>query len=147
MLVKIGKANFPIHSLYLSELMVPHTLRKIVNKTISLIKKHKIKFDAIAFRGLSGSLAASAISIQLNKPLIAIRKNSSHGDKVEGYVLADTYIIIDDFIDSGKTIKSILRDIDGMCVGIVLYGQSDTKSLHTYLPKHEQHIPFYVVKN
>jgi len=140
----VKSCKLKIHSLYLSRLMTPKTLRQTTNKIISTIKKNKIEFDAIAFRGLSGSLVAPIISLDIEKPLIVVRKDASHGDKIEGYVSADKYIIIDDFIDSGKTIRSILKSIDAMCVGIILYDHEVNEPLSNFLPKYYD-VPFYVI--
>jgi len=110
----------------------PFMYQRLVNRTakrISRLKK-EIKFDAIAFRGASGAALAYPLSAQLRIPIICIRKNaSSHGQSVEGPNNdVRRYIIIDDFIDNGKTMRAILQSIDTMsknkkveCVGIVLY--------------------------
>ncbi len=95
---------------------------KLINKTIkkiTLIKK-KNNFDAIAFSGSSGAAIAYPISYLLKLPLIHVRKDKSHygNSKVEGCINSNKYIIIDDFISSGATIKRIIKTIDFELNGI-----------------------------
>lgn len=111
---------------------------KITDKMITL--QVEVPFQAIAFRGASGAAMAYPISAQLNIPLIYVRKprELSHGLSIEGTNKNITkYIIVDDFIETGKTIKEIIKAIDKAkncypelhcpikCVGIVLYGESN----------------------
>lgn len=88
-----------------------------------------LKFDAIAFQGVSGALVAPVIGFILRKPLIAVRKGEkSHTTrKVEfGIATPKTYVIVDDFISTGETIKQIVLNIaayypESKCVGIGLW--------------------------
>jgi adenine/guanine phosphoribosyltransferase-like PRPP-binding protein len=74
-----------------------------------------IKFDMIVCRGVSGMLFASPLAYSLNKPLVVIRKLSGvkqHSDRYyEGFVGASSYIIVDDLIDSGKTVLLIRKTV------------------------------------
>jgi adenine/guanine phosphoribosyltransferase-like PRPP-binding protein len=91
--------------------------------------RRKVSFDAIAFTGSSGAALAYPISYLLGVPLICIRKSikdNHSGLKLEGAVSAGTYIIVDDFIESGRTINKIKKAINAenkkaKCVGIYLY--------------------------
>lgn len=91
--------------------------------------RRKVKFDAIAFTGSSGAALAYPLSYILGLPLICVRKSpkdSHFGLRLEGYVSASRYIIVDDFIESGRTINKIQRAIKSKneaasCVGIYLY--------------------------
>jgi hypothetical protein len=72
-------------------------------------------FDAIAFTGTSGSAFAYPLSFLLGMPLICVRKsaeNNHYYGKVEGYLDAKSYIIVDDFISGGTTIREIIKDIN-----------------------------------
>jgi hypoxanthine phosphoribosyltransferase len=73
------------------------------------IRAQKLKFDAIAFTGLSGALIAPLVADKLKKPIIAVRKEkTTHSDCfVEGCFSGKKYIIVDDQISTGATIKSI----------------------------------------
>ena len=119
---------------YNANLFRPAVLRKVTQNTIDAIRELKktLKFDAIAFRGSSGAALAFAVSSELGIHLIHVRKDSGHSPHpVEGCYSAKRYIILDDFIDTGKTISEIVSKIDihyfyegraaPKLVGIVLY--------------------------
>jgi hypothetical protein len=111
--------------------------------TKHLIDKNDLKFDAIAVRGISGMIIGAPLAANLGKPLIVVRKPSekSHGEPVEVPTLLPgkfRYIIIDDMIASGETVRSIVVSIklfflqmvhtnctdhyySGTCVAIILY--------------------------
>lgn len=116
--------------------------------------KRKIPFDAIAFSGTSGSAMAFPISYSLKIPLICVRKggkknnshfsDSFHGNIpcVEGFLEANKYIIIDDFIESGNTIKRIKKEVNKFYkywmkiypkhVATILYGKTDIEIRKEY---------------
>jgi adenine/guanine phosphoribosyltransferase-like PRPP-binding protein len=103
---------------------------KLINQMAKMLAP--IWFDAIAFRGMSGALIAPSVAAILDKPLIMVRKstNNTHSwRKVEGFMPSigmHQYVIIDDFIASGNTIKDIIRDIRNEntnleCLGVATY--------------------------
>jgi len=104
---------------------------KVVDRAARALKAFSKKnpFDAIAFTGNSGAAMAYPLSYKLKVPLICIRKrpSDSHSSlKLEGCVSAKRYVIVDDFIESGSTMKKIQRVIkqeleDAKLVGIFLY--------------------------
>ena len=78
--------------------------------------RKKLMFDAIAFSGSSGAAIAFHLSIEHNIPIIYIRKQDekSHGLRVEANTQRlpiKKYLIVDDFICSGSTIKHIYSTI------------------------------------
>lgn len=107
------------------------TICKAVRRLKHLIK-FGLKFDAIAFTGLSGSLIAPSIADRLNVGLIAIRKtrDKTHSQwKVESTSDISSYIIIDDLVCGGKTIRGIIKKINNtpykaICNGLYLYAHS-----------------------
>ena len=103
-------------------------LKELSNKIKLAVKALKrFEYDALAFRGMSGALIAAAVALRVKKPLIMVRKpnDTSHSSKrVEGYTGAKTYIIIDDFVCTGKTANAIMRDIKkfspkAKCLGVL----------------------------
>lgn len=99
-----------LHSLYSKKYLkiVPAAVKKLR----AFKKKHN--FEAIAFTGSSGAGLAYPLSYLLKVPLIHVRKKNSspnYRKVIEGTVSADSYIIVDDFISSGQTVKRILREI------------------------------------
>lgn len=127
------------HNYYSTDVYTPANLRTRVKTAARVMRRFhkKTPFDAIAFRGSSGAALAFPLSVELEMPVIYVRKDSeytdSHGKKVEG---PDTdvarYVIVDDLIATGKTVHAIIDVIraisDGapspQCVGIFLYSTS-----------------------
>lgn len=96
--------------------------QKILARAEKLLSK--IKFDAIAYTGASGSLIAPALAFRMNRGLILVRKekNTHSGSKVEGHIDVERYIIVDDFVTSGKTVKRIAREVKAHCYQAKLVG-------------------------
>jgi len=92
--------------------------------------------------GVSGVLLLSPVSVQSGIPSLVVRKpvdkcpvskGGSHSRKtIEGLCWKTSnirYVIIDDTIDSGATVDRVMEamdEIDGVCVGIVLYNHYGT---------------------
>lgn len=103
--------------------------RQTVDRVIAALREQAIEFDAFACRGLSGLLIAPIVAMEMHKTLLVIRKDEKptpHSDrKVEGDIGARKYVIVDDLISSGNTVKDIIRLIrevsQAECVGIVRY--------------------------
>ena len=94
----------------------------VLAERLSLAKKRFKKllksenFDAIAFSGSSGCALAFSIAATLTMPLIYVRKQGekSHGSMVEcnNYKKEiKTYLIVDDFVDTGNTVEYIVERI------------------------------------
>jgi hypothetical protein len=100
-------------SMYLKTIFQPALLNRAVKDIVKICKHIGLdNFDAIAFRGMSGSMIAPIISLKLNKRMVMVRKENddSHcGYKVEGYRYAERVIIIDDLIASGNTICNTIK--------------------------------------
>jgi adenine/guanine phosphoribosyltransferase-like PRPP-binding protein len=85
-------------------------------------------FDSIVCCGISGLLVAPQIAEILNKHLVVVRKENDkcYSDfGIEG-VAPYRYIIIDDLICSGKTVRHIKNTIKdehprAICVGVYCY--------------------------
>lgn len=95
-------------------------------------------FDTIAVRGISGVLLGSPLAIKLNKNLCVIRKSDgshSSNNLESGLSCQGRYLIVDDFIETGSTVKAIVNGIKeddtynldigtdrrSTCVGAYLY--------------------------
>jgi adenine/guanine phosphoribosyltransferase-like PRPP-binding protein len=125
------KISHVIRTDYLDKVYRVNQFTKTVAKAAKVLRKfrRKVPFEAIAFTGTSGAALAYPLSYLLGVPLICIRKSTrdNHfGYKIEGCMTADTYIIVDDFIESGSTIKKVRKSVeneieDAKCVGIYLY--------------------------
>jgi adenine/guanine phosphoribosyltransferase-like PRPP-binding protein len=119
------------HSSYLENLIRVKKLKLTVDNCQKALSRHV--FDAIAFRGLSGSLIAVPLALAMGKEIIAVRKDSDFfagADKthsyhhVEGYKACKRYVIVDDLISSGRTANMIVAAIKkfaplAKCVGLL----------------------------
>lgn len=106
-----------------------HKMRnKVIIKAVCDLRKIKGEFDSIACCGISGLMVVPQIAELLDKHIVIIRKTN---DKcysefpMEG-VTPFRYIIIDDLVCSGSTIKHITNTIHedcpkARCVGVYCY--------------------------
>mgnify|MGYP001558147125 CR=1 FL=1 len=124
---------------YLGDIYQVKKFTKLVLKVTKEIKKfHKKQpFDAIAFTGTSGAALAYPLSAKLGIPLICIRRGQNHfKEAIEGFVGAKTYIIIDDFIETGATIDRIIKKVKtnskAIPVAIFLYTAKGTLNTKTW---------------
>lgn len=122
------KGEIMIHSQYLEKHLDTAGLKLAIERTTEFLRIKTEEFDAIAFRGMSGALVAPSVAAALGKNLLMIRKEQSHSDmNVEGfYGITQRYVIVDDFISSGETCRTIIAkvkrfDKSNICIGIVLY--------------------------
>lgn len=101
--------------------------------------------DAVVVRGTSGLSAAFAALVYVDFNLVHLRKHNdgSHGSPVEGHKPFRKYLILDDFIDSGETVRGIIADLAGLarqqgaeveCVGALMYGSDAFASGYMNLP-------------
>ena len=135
------RINSPAYttSTYLGEALAGGCNRNLLNKLAAKVRASGVEFDAIAVRGCSGMLMGPALAMRMNKGIIMVRKDrrSSHsGYDVEGPWDGCHYIIVDDFIASGETVRTIVDAVadfsTSKCVGIFCYlgeeGSGDYKS-------------------
>ena len=128
-----------IQSSYHDIIYNPEYLFKAAERTIAKAREihQQAPYDAFAFRGSSGAAMAFPLSITLKIPCIYVRKpeEKSHGKPIEGPSNEiNSYLIIDDFIEQGKTINAIREALaDLKCVGALLYGRTTLSLQH----KHE----------
>ncbi len=118
------------NSAYLMDVVNPENAPKVLNTLIKYIKSSKVQFDTIICRGTSGLLAAPYVAMKMKKHLIIVRKSDGNHASVatEGYRNPQRYIIIDDFIATGNTVRIIIKTIEEnfrnnnpKCVAIFCY--------------------------
>lgn len=100
---------------------------QIIMTTYQHLKKYDGSYDAIACCGTSGLMVVPQIAELLNKNIIVIRKdlNGYSSFNIEG-PYTNKYIIVDDLICSGNTVKTIMKQIKSefyksKCLGIYCY--------------------------
>lgn len=106
-----------------------HKIRnKIIIKAVCDLRKISDQFDSIACCGTSGLMVVPQVAELLNKNIILIRKKNEKcysNFTIEG-VKPFRYIILDDLICSGNTVRHIRRTIENeysktKCIGLYCY--------------------------
>lgn len=116
-----------------TSLVLNHKERnKIIIKAVCKLRKISDEFDTIACCGISGLLVVPQIAELLNKHILIIRKNEKCYSefRMEG-VAPFRYVVVDDLICSGSTIKRIKNTIKedhprARCVGVYCYMPEET---------------------
>ena len=100
---------------------------KIIINAYTKLSKLDIYYDAIACCGTSGLMVVPQIAELLKKNIIVVRKQKDgYSDFMVEGTNTNHYIIIDDLICSGGTIKHIIKNIKAetprsKCVGVYCY--------------------------
>ncbi len=100
--------------------------RRVVTNSLKQLQPVADRFDALAVRGVSGLTIGPILAYEMGKGLIVVRKGETRHSlcDVEG-LLGPTvrYLIVDDFIASGATMREIQEQIGrrGRFVGYHLY--------------------------
>lgn len=124
---------------YMQPIANPQKFKKLVRESRLMLTKIKRKtpFDVLVCRGLSGSTVAYTLSYLTGVPVIYLRKpgTTTHGTPTEvDYNIVFSanhpvrYLIVDDLISSGDTMRGIYDDINHHigsnkveCIGIFLH--------------------------
>lgn len=112
---------------YLRSALVKKERNIALKKAKTFLKEYK--FDAVVGTGVSGVVFGSMLALVMSKDFVAVRKSSTsaHSSKrVEGLDGRFKYIIIDDLIDSGATLKNIKKEMEqhrpfAQCIGMYTY--------------------------
>ena len=89
-------------------LLNPKIRNKFIAQSIKDLTKHINKFDSIVCCGVSGLLVVPTISEIIKKNIVVVRKENEKRYSPFQYegVVPSNYIIIDDLICSGDTVKT-----------------------------------------
>ena len=100
---------------------------KIIMDSYKHLKQYSDQYDAIACCGISGLTVVPQVAELLNKNILVVRKqiNGYSNFIIEG-ASTHNYIIIDDLVCSGGTIKHIIKNIKeemprAKCMGVWSY--------------------------
>jgi len=99
-------------------LLLNHKIRnKIIFQCMNDLKNIDFSFDTIACCGTSGLLVVPQISELLKKNILVVRKKKEKRYSPFQYEgpIPNKYIIVDDLICSGKTVKHIIYTIKEDC--------------------------------
>jgi adenine/guanine phosphoribosyltransferase-like PRPP-binding protein len=124
-------AEYIGHSAYLARVFSPAWFKDTAREVCAVLRLilRNDPFQAIAIRGQSGAAFGYIASYKLGIPVLAIRKDDekSHGRSVEGPDTLKRFVILDDLIDSGSTIRAIFDQVDRFsltrddCAAILLW--------------------------
>ena len=122
-----------IYSTYLHPVLSVGARKSIINFVTNSLNSIK-DYDVILVSGASGLLVGPIVSHLLEKPIGIIRKNQDKEPRhswreYEGLEHYWKYVVVDDLIDSGETLKRIVdvahyRNPNSVCAGLVMYNQS-----------------------
>ena len=129
-----------ISSGYLFEVLDPIKAARIINKIVTQVrnlKKKVKKIDAIVVTGVSGLLVGPTVSLRTKIPIIVVRKKETTHSylEVEGVQNIKNYIIIDDIVETGKTVETIYKKILEHSKN---YNKPNLVGIITYLDKYQK---------
>lgn len=107
----------------------PTSYFRILDNIVNRLSNLRNDFDSIAFSGMSGAFVGVAVAHRMGKIPVLVRKQGDNSHDYERMVISteppDRYIILDDFICSGATVKyihSCLKEYPlTQCVGVFEY--------------------------
>lgn len=105
---------------------------RIIIKAVCDLRKISDEFDTIACCGVSGLMVVPQVAELLNKHILIIRKDEKRYSEFRSEGVAPLkYVVIDDLICSGATIrhiKNIIRDEypRAKCLGVYCYLPNET---------------------
>lgn len=114
---------------HMEPLLNPVVRKYTIDKCILDLKEHADRFDSIVISGYSMALIAPCVADALHKDIILVRKDNEdcHSSYYVEGILCQRYIIIDDLVCSGETLRRIQKKIGdhfysgAKLVGIYLY--------------------------
>ncbi len=130
-LISTYRNGMGAHTEYLDAVFVRENFSDTMRRTIHLARmmRRAYKFDTIVFTGMSGAAVAFPLALALNTSLVCIRKNNDNSHypfNFEGNADVKDYIIVDDFICGGSTVRNLLSKMAkakplATCKAILLY--------------------------
>ena len=94
-------------------------LGESVTRTEQDLTRYHNRFDVIVVSGVSGIVVGAPVALALGIPLVVVRKEEDkNGHHMGGEIinvqalLGKRYLIVDDFVCSGRTVEYIKRKID-----------------------------------
>ena len=116
---------------YYHKIHEPTELRETMRRVNRALRWKEREFTSILCTGQSGIVPSAVVATVKGKGLCILRKENeeSHSKMGAEGNLSDKYIIIDDFTDSGATLRRLMAYAKargrGLPVYVVLYGSQD----------------------
>jgi hypoxanthine phosphoribosyltransferase len=120
---------------YEAALREPGKVKRIVEIIVPRLKRRRHDFDGFVVSGYSMSLISSILAYKMNMPVAVVKKQNEKrhsGFTAEG-LCNKRWLIVDDLICSGDTIRHVqgaIEGISGKVVGVVLYNAGYNDSPH-----------------
>jgi orotate phosphoribosyltransferase len=117
-----------VYSEYLHPMFCHKTRRELLSRAEGLIHQFKLKPTGIVGTGLSGVTFATLLAHHLRINPVFVRKendgtHSSHLIEGVDRSILNRFLIVDDTIDSGKTILRIVKTLKNFCITNVIRHQ------------------------
>lgn len=108
------------------------TLRDYAERTAEELRARRGEYDFVAVTGQSGMSVAFAALMFYDFPLVVVRKGErTHGTMIEGDAeRVGRYIVVDDFISSGSTLRRINKEL---CEWAVARGHATPEHVGSWL--------------
>ena len=115
--------------------------KPVVKRTATALRRLKpvLGFEQIVCTGISGQSIAWPVGYVTGIPVDVVRRKGErghHGYTVENFARDKPYIILDDFVSSGSTIKYMVRTLNkekdaetSLCVGVFCYDPTWTRQV------------------
>ncbi len=149
-----------LYNIFYSQNSYKELISKLAPKIKRLVVKHNV--DSLVFQGVSGMAVGFPLTLKLHLNPVVVRKTltTTHAfDYIEkpwvDYAPHNSnFFVIDDLIESGKTIRRILKFLKAQkynlqnCKGILLYNQgkfSDKPKDNEWITKNVK-IPIFYLK-
>ena len=132
-----GEQPMRVVSSYAQNALRPESRNLIIEDALKVLTPIADSFDVLAFQGMSGAVMAPILAHLLGKGLLFVRKGDSYQDvgsgearhsslKVEGPCGHIRFLIVDDFIAGGSTVRRIHKHVTkynpfATCVGVYLW--------------------------
>lgn len=109
------------------QFLKPERLAVYVKAATKVLKSLPDEYDTLVFSGISGAIIGPVVAMKVKKETILVRKEKDVRRSpydVAGYKHCKNYIIIDDFIDYGNTVRRIQKQMyayepNAKCVGVL----------------------------
>lgn len=103
------ESKMNVRSSYLHAGLDINFRKTVIKNAVIALKPFDKCYDTIVCRGTSGLLIAPNVADKLNKQIVVVRKDDANhsGLMYEGNPDVSKYIIIDDFMETGRTLDYI----------------------------------------
>jgi adenine/guanine phosphoribosyltransferase-like PRPP-binding protein len=107
----------------------------MVRQSAEALRPYRASFRCLVATGMSGVIVASPLALRLRRPLVVVRKHNdgSHGQNrlvINPDDAAGPYVMIDDFISTGRTYHHVRKAMrayapEAVYAGAYLYGDNE----------------------